>query len=389
MNKPLRELADIHYGKSPNEVLIEEGIFPVVGTGGVYGKAKQALFDGPAVVVARKGSLGNPQLMIEPFWPVDTTYAVVPKNGIDARWLFYNLDKYDLTKLNEATGVPSISRDWLYKITFDDPGTSSQKRIGDILETIDESITRTETLIAKYQQIKAGLMHDLFTRGVTKDGKLRPPREEAPELYKKSPIGWIPKEWRTELLDKLAMRGSGHTPSKSHPEYWNGGIKWISLADSHRLDHIYISETENEISNLGLQNSSAVLHPPGIVVLSRDAGIGKSAITTDYMAVSQHFICWRCGSDLDNHYLYYWLQYNKRVFENIAVGSTIPTIGLGFFKKYEINAPIEIKEQRKIGQTILAADRQLIEYHNNKDKLVNMKQGLMHDLLTGRVRVNI
>ena len=56
-------------------------------------------------------------------------------------------------------------------------------------------IEQTETLIAKYQQIKAGLMHDLFTRGVTPDGKLRPTRAEAPQLYQESPLGWIPKEW--------------------------------------------------------------------------------------------------------------------------------------------------------------------------------------------------
>src|SRR5690625_2098730 len=88
----------------------------------------------------------------------------------------------------------------------------------------------------------------------------------------------IPTGWKYDLLDKFAIRCSGHTPSKSFPEYWDGGIKWISLADSFRLDQGYVYETEKEISEAGIANSSAELHPAETVVLSRDAGIGKSGV---------------------------------------------------------------------------------------------------------------
>jgi|CXWL01.1.fsa_nt_gi restriction endonuclease S subunit len=277
------------------------------------------------------------------------------------------------------------------------PEPSQQRRIAEILSTVDEAIEQTEALIAKYQQIKAGLMQDLFTRGLSPEASakgdvtwtLRPTHAQAPHLYKESPLGWIPKEWSAELLDRLSLRGSGHTPNKNQPDFWNGGIKWVSLADSWRLDRLYISETDKEISQLGIENSSAVLHPPGIVVLSRDAGVGKSAITTCSMAVSQHFMCWRCGPQLDNHYLYYWLQYRKREFENIATGSTIPTIGLRFFKYYRINVPTDIEEQRHIGSALLSADHTIFSLETDVGKLRQQKQGLMQDLLTGRVRVKV
>ena len=116
MSRRLRELAEVHYGKSSNAVLTDESTIPIIGTGGVYGRASHAMFQGPAVVVPRKGSLGNPQYVSKPFWAVDTTYAVIPKNRVNAKWLYYSLVMFDLTKLNEATGVPSISRDWLYKV---------------------------------------------------------------------------------------------------------------------------------------------------------------------------------------------------------------------------------------------------------------------------------
>ena len=64
-----------------------------------------------------------------------------------------------------------------------------------------------------------------------------------------------PEGWKISLLDSVTKRGSGHTPDKQHPEYWNGGIKWVSLADSHRLDAGAISETDKEISELGVAKS--------------------------------------------------------------------------------------------------------------------------------------
>lgn len=100
----------------------------------------------------------------------------------------------------------------------------------------------------------------------------------------------LPEGWRLRLLDHVAKRGSGHTPSKDFPEYWNGGIKWVSLADSSQLDQGLIAKTDKEISETGIRKSSAVLHPAGTVVLSRDAGVGKSAVLGEAMAVSQHFI---------------------------------------------------------------------------------------------------
>ena len=60
--------------------------------------------------------------------------------------------------------------------------------------------------------------------------------------YKQTEVGIIPEEWEDTLLDRVAKRGSGHTPDKKHPEYWNGDIKWISLADSPALDRVFIED---------------------------------------------------------------------------------------------------------------------------------------------------
>lgn len=196
----------------------------------------------------------------------------------------------------------------------------------------------------------------------------------------------IPGDWKVSLLDSLTKRGSGHTPDKEFDEYYDGGIKWISLADSYRLDKGLIFETDNEISELGIKKSSAVLHPTGTVLMSRDAGVGKSAVMGIDMAVSQHFIVWRCKEELNNWFLYYWLQYKKEYFERQAVGSTIKTIGLPLFKKLTILHP-KYSEQLAIAHILCLMDTAI----NKNNQLIAQKElqkkWLMKNLLTGRKRL--
>ncbi len=206
------------------------------------------------------------------------------------------------------------------------------------------------------------------------------------KAYKQTEVGVIPIDWNAVLLDTAAKRGSGHTPDKAHPEYWGGQIKWISLQDSNRLDRHYIFDTSAKITPAGIANSSAKMHQKGSVVLSRDAGVGKSTIMASDMAVSQHFIAWRCGPLLNNHYLYYWLQSNKPEFERIAMGNTIKTIGLPYFKKLFIPLP-NITEQITIA-TVLSDTDTLIDH---LEKLIAKKkairQGAIQQLLTGKKRL--
>lgn len=195
----------------------------------------------------------------------------------------------------------------------------------------------------------------------------------------------MPRGWRVDLLDNVSKRGSGHTPDQTHPEYWNGGIKWVSLADSSKLDNVYIKHTAKQISELGIRNSSAALHPAGTVVLSRDAGVGKSAILATEMAVSQHFIAWTCGPELHNLFLYYWLQFMKPEFERQAVGSTIKTIGLPYFKKLEVVLP-PLAEQRKIAAILGTWDAAIDRAERLVAALKARKKALMQRLLTGEMR---
>lgn len=381
----LRQILSFEYGAAlPAEIRSGYG-YPVFGSNGEVGRHSDTLVDGPGIVVGRKGSVGKVCWTDKSFWPIDTTYWVNCAAN-NRRWVYWLLSHLPLTELDSSTGIPGLNRNDVYELCVFEPPDSEKILIAQVLDTLDTTIRQTEAIIEKLKQVKQGLLHDLLTRGIAANGELRPPQSQAPHLYKDSQLGWIPRDWFVELLDDVAQRGSGHTPSKNVPSYWNGGIKWVSLADSHRLDQIYIMETDKEISELGIANSSAVKHPTGTVVLSRDAGVGKSAVLATEMAVSQHFMAWRCGERLNNLYLYFMLQHMKPAFESIAIGSTVKTIGLTFFKKLTVGVPARVEQDRAV-EVIMANETALQTHSAELAKLRQQKSGLMDDLLTGRVRV--
>ncbi len=248
------------------------------------------------------------------------------------------------------------------------PQEVEQRRIADCLSSLDELIAAESQKLNALKTYQQGLMQQLLPRDGESVPLLRFPEFSQDEV------------WADEPLEDLAKRGSGHTPSKAHPEYYDGGIKWVSLADSKRLDAGLITETEVEISAAGLANSSAVMHPAGSVLLSRDAGVGKSAVMGEPMAVSQHFIVWACKPDrLCNWFLYYTLQQKKSLFEKIATGSTIKTIGLPFFTSLLIKVP-SLAEQERIAGFLFSLDSLIAAQRGKVEALKTHKLSLMQQL---------
>jgi type I restriction enzyme S subunit len=262
----------------------------------------------------------------------------------------------------------SLSFDSLADFEIAIPEINEQQKIAECLSSVDALITAQARKVVALKTHKKGLMQQLFPReGATQ------PRLRFPEFRNAG-------DWVEEKLEDLAKRGSGHTPNKAKEEYYNGGIKWVSLADSKRLDNGLISETTIVISEQGIKNSSAILHPAGCVILSRDAGVGKSAIMNEPMAVSQHFIVWNCKKHrLFNWFLYYILQIRKPVFENVASGSTIKTIGLPFFKELRITLP-SVPEQQRIADCLTRLDDLIAAQTEKIEALKTHKKGLMQQL---------
>ena len=234
--KTLRDLTTINYGKSPKEVLSVDGSYPVVGTGGTERYGDGFLYDGDSIILGRKGTIDRVHFVTGRFWTIDTAYFLSDFTATQPRWLFYFLQNLDLTQLNEATGVPSLSRDLLYKIEVETPPTTEQSKIAEILSTVNQAIEQTEALIAKQQRIKTGLMRDLLTRGLDENGNLR---SEGTHKFKDSLLGRIPMEWEVKEIQELLadvdppMRSGPFGSALLKEELLESGIpSWESIMSS-------------------------------------------------------------------------------------------------------------------------------------------------------------
>ncbi len=171
----LKQLLNIQYGKSPKVIMNDNGRYLVYGTGGVVGRTNQTLCDEAAIVIGRKGTINQPQLVLEPFWAIDTAFYGVPNEDVDVRWLYYVLSCIDLGRYNEASGVPSLSRNTLYNIDILVPGVEEQKRIAAVLQSCDAEITLLTQKLAALQRQKKGLMQQLLTGWVRVSPSASPP----------------------------------------------------------------------------------------------------------------------------------------------------------------------------------------------------------------------
>jgi type I restriction enzyme S subunit len=153
--------------------------------------------------------------------------------------------------------------------------------------------------------------------------------------------------WRWHRLTELARLATGHTPSRRHPEYWDGDIPWIQLPDIRALDGRTATDASESINELGIQNSAAVLLPAGTVCLSRTASVGFVTIIGRPMATSQDFVNWVCGPDLCPHFLMYLLLANRQSIRGLGSGAVHHTVYFPAVESFSVCVP-DVKEQRRI-----------------------------------------
>lgn len=156
-------------------------------------------------------------------------------------------------------------------------------------------------------------------------------------------IGSVPGNWDSALLKLVARLESGHTPSRSVPEYWQDcTIPWFSLADVWQLREEkckYVYETSEKVSELGIANSSARVLPAGTVMLSRTASVGFTGIMGRDMATTQDFVNWVCGDRLLPSYLWYCLQAMAPEYDRLRFGSTHQTIYMPDVAQFKVPLP--------------------------------------------------
>ena len=164
-----------------------------------------------------------------------------------------------------------------------------------------------------------------------------------------------PTGWRWARLTEAARIESGHTPSRRHPEYWNGTTPWLSLKDIRSLSGNYILDTVDKPTLLGIDHSSARILPKGTVALCRTASVGNAVILGRDMATSQDFVNWVCGPELVPEYLLHALRASATTFATEKQGTTHKTIYMPVLSRLWVLLPPST-EQCRIAALLDKAD---------------------------------
>ncbi|SDK20130.1 type I restriction enzyme, S subunit [Actinopolyspora mzabensis] len=324
----------------------------------------------------------------------NTLLRVRPRADIDGRFLgWWTRSAFEsglFAAIATGANIYHISAERVRMLDISVPTLQEQLRIADFL---DAETTRIDNLVSALDR-KLGLLVERRSTGVA----YHVVNGDASER-RRSTLPWvttIPTHWEEPRLGLVAHMGSGHTPSRSKPEWWvDCTIPWVTTGEVRQLREDRLEDlvdTREKISELGMANSAAELHPKGTVFLCRTASAGYSGVMGTDMATSQDFVTWTCGPRLNPYYLLWCLRAMRPdLLGRLATGSTHLTIYVPDLQMLRIPLP-SVEEQQKLVDRIRRQNRQIDSMVDKVRRQVELmkerRQALITAAVTGQIDVS-
>lgn len=289
-----------------------------------------------------------------------------------------------------AGGQKRVPDDFVRNFAIGFPPLPEQRHIVAFLEReiakIDALAEEQRRLVELLKEKRQTVISQAVTKGLNPSA----PMKDSGVAW----IGKVPAHWTPMPIRLAARLESGHTPSRSRPDWWvDCTVPWFTLADVWQIrtggaDVVY--ETKEMVSELGLANSSARRLPKGTVMLSRTASVGFSAIMGVDMATTQDFANWVCGEALLPEFLLCVFRSMSGEFRRLMMGSTHNTIYMPDIQAFRFALP-PIEEQRAIvayvRQTTERFDALTAEAHRGVELLLERRAALISAAVTGKIDV--
>lgn len=291
--------------------------------------------------------------------------SVIPNENVNPLFLYYLL-KYNKEKIEavgSGTTFKEVSGATMKNVEVRVPELRVQAKIANILDSIDLKIENNNAINNNLEQQANTLFQKLFV--------------EKTDL-----------EWREATISDLGTVVGGSTPSKSKPEYYTKhGIAWITPKDLSVNKSKFITHGENDITELGLMNSSASIMPEGTVLFSSRAPIGYIAIAADNVTTNQGFKSVIPKPEIGTPFVYYFLKNALPTIESMASGSTFKEVSGSTMK----NVPSFIPDSETLAKfngfcSPLFIQQQMLERQNQS--LAALKDGLLPKLMSGELDVS-
>jgi type I restriction enzyme S subunit len=347
-------------------------------------------------LVTTRATLGEAAIAVVPVATNQGFKSIIPNTDSHSLFTYYLIRglKSEMERLASGTTFREISKADFSRIKVCRPKHDEQARIAAVLDTVDEAIAKTEAVIAKLKQVRAGLLHDLLTRGLDEDGQLRDPIVH-PEQFQDSPLGRIPREWRiSRLRDILQIPPrNGYSPREA-PTFQGSYLLGLGCITTDGFAPIQLKNAP-----LGDPGLAAFRLNHGELLISRSNTrdlVGLPGVYRDvgypcyYPDLIMRLVPKR---ELSPEFLELILGHSTSRAQLVASasgtsGSMIKITGAGVMEvpvAYPLGNGRD--EQRDILAVKGAIEREIGTTWREHAKLSSLKSGLMTDLLTGRVRV--
>ena len=314
------------------------------------------------------------------------------ESKVNVPWLSYLLSYTTINKKikESATGtsnsMKNISKNSLLSIVFPYPDPKEQTAIATVLSDTDELITSLDKLITKKKAIKQGAMQELLT------GKKRLPGFEKQKGFKQAELGEIPDDWEIKTFsDVIEGFSSGQTPYRAIKEYYSGQIPWIT---SGELNYNMITDTIEKITKEAVRKTNLKILPIGTFIfaitgLEAEGTRGSCAITGIEATTNQSCMALypKKGQLITKYLFYYYVQNGDRLALEYCQGTKQQSYTARIAKKLPITFPINLEEQTAIATILSDMDSELESLEKKRDKYLMIKQGMMQQLLTGKIRL--
>jgi type I restriction enzyme S subunit len=347
----LGEFAPFVYGKGLPQAKRIEGAIPVYGSNGIVGTHSEALVKEPAVIIGRKGSVGEVHLSKGQSWPIDTAFYALGSENADLNFLFYLLKTLPITS-NSDSAVPGLNRDFAHSLEILVPEIRGQIVIGNILANIDAKISGNENSSRTLEDIAQAIFKSWFIDFDPVKAKMVGQKPAGmddataglfPDSMEESELGLIPKSWKVSNLDSLSNVRYGAPFASKFFNTTKDGIPLIRIRDLKK----------QSISTWSPENhAKGFLVTAGELLVGMDGEFNPTIWFGEDAHVNQRICKIEPNSFVSNFYLYFTLLPIMRRIEHGSTGSTVIHLG-----QTDIDA-IKVIEP---SQEILAAYKSMVE----------------------------
>lgn len=362
----LKNFAVIGSGQDQKGVENDNGKYSIYGTGGLMGKTNQFLYEGPSVILGRKGTIDNPFFVTEPFWTVDTAYYTKIKESVDPRFFFYCCLTIPFDYYKYGSAVPSMSQRDLNQIRLPYPPLEEQNIIADYLDEqtlkINSFIQSKQRFIELLKEQRQSIITNAVTKGIDENAKM-----------KETGIDWIPRipdDWSKRRLRFLCKITTGKKNTEDR------------IQDGEYPFYVR-SQTIERINSYSFDGE-------GILTAGDGVGVGKvfHYVNEKFDFHQRVYLFYDFDKDIEGEFLFNYLQANMMSeLMRYNSKSTVDSIRLPVIKNFLIVFPERTKQ--KLIVEYIKSETQTLDIAINKaereiELMKEYREAMIAEAVTGK-----